>query len=298
MLVRFAPVSTLALLAFAGCDDDHDHDQDHDHTTALTLRFAAQVGDAPFSCTGMFSGVGAGAGVMVEPLDFRFYVHDVRLITADGEEVPVELDQDGLWQSGDLALLDFEDKTGTCANGTAPTNVVVKGTYDAEHADISGVSFKVGVPFAMNHGDAAVSPSPLNLSGLFWSWQGGYKFMRIDMKVHGSMVDGGGHGEAGGLNLHLGSTGCELDASTQSVASCSASNRPSITLDGFDVDNDTIVIDYGAIVADVDLSMDMGGAPGCMSGKDDPECEAIFEALGLSLESGSAQAGQTAFRLK
>ncbi len=295
MFVRFAPLSALALLAVAGCDDDHA--DDHDHTTALTLRFAAKVGDAPFSCTSTFSGVGAGAGVTLEPLDFRFYVHDVRLVTADGDEVPVTLDQDGLWQSGGLALLDFEDKTGTCANGTAPTNTVIKGTYDADHDEISGVSFKVGVPFAQNHGDAAASPSPLNLSGLFWSWQGGYKFMRLDMKVQGSMGGGGVHGD-GGLNLHLGSTGCTLDTATQSVGACSAGNRPAITLDGFDVATDTIVLDYAALVADVDLSMDMGGAPGCMSGQDDPECEAIFASLGLSLESGNAQAGQTAFRLE
>ena len=96
-------------------------------------------------------------------------MHDVRLVDADGGEWPVTLDDDDLWQTDAVALLDFEDKTGTCANGTTPTNTVVKGTYDTGHdtVDFTGLRFKVGVPFALNHGDAATAPSPLNLSGLF-----------------------------------------------------------------------------------------------------------------------------------
>lgn len=49
-------------------------------TRALALSFAAVFGDAPFSCT-------EGAvvdGVVIEPTDFRLFVHDVRVEDRDG----------------------------------------------------------------------------------------------------------------------------------------------------------------------------------------------------------------------
>jgi len=300
MRAAFA-VAALGLTPAALNACDHDHDDDHDHGTPVAIRFAAKVGNEDFACTKSYAAVGGGAGVTLEPLDFRLYVHDVRLVDAAGGEWPVTLTDDDLWQTDTVALLDFEDKTGTCANGTAPTNTVVKGTYDTGHdtVDFTGLRLKVGVPFAQNHGDAATAPSPLNLSGLFWSWQGGYKFMRVDMKFADMEAGTGGpHGEGTGLQVHLGSTGCALDLTTQSVGNCTAPNRPEIELSGFDLASDTVVIDYAAIVAGVDLAMDMGGAPGCMSGQDDPECAAIFAHLGLDLATGTAKAGQTAFRLE
>jgi uncharacterized repeat protein (TIGR04052 family) len=301
--VLATPLAALAVASAPACDDDHDHDE-HSHGQEVTLTFAAKVGTEAFSCGATYANVGAAAST-VKPNDFRFYVHDFRLVATDGTEWPVSLEQDGLWQSANVALLDFEDKTGTCANGTVPTNVTVRGTFDTGHETVawSGVKFRVGVPFVLNHGDASTAASPLNLSGLFWSWQGGYKFMRLDMAVEGAMGGENPHGDGAGALLHLGSTDCTLDATTQSVSACGAPNRPEITLvknATFDPATEKIVLDYAALVDGVDLSMDMGGAPGCMSGKDDPECGPIFTHLGLDLATGlpSATAVQTAFHLE
>lgn len=295
-------LSILALTApNLGCDD-HSHDEPHTHGKPIELRFAAQVGAEAFGCDKTFADVG---GATLEPLDFRFYVHDVRLVDATGQEWTVTLDQDGLWQSANVALLDFEDKSGTCENGTAPTNTSVKGTYDTGHdeVDFTGLKFRIGVPFSLNHGDASAAASPLNLSGMFWSWQGGYKFMRLDMRVAGSSSEPGPHGEGAGINIHLGSTGCALEAGTQSVSACSAPNRPEVTLADLDAATDTIVLDYAALVAGIDLAQDpypdpaLGDAsPGCMSSKDDPECEAIFTHLGLDVQSGQPAGSQSVFR--
>ncbi|WP_000163356.1 MbnP family protein, partial [Leptospira interrogans] len=46
--------------------------------------------------------------------DFRLFVHGVTLIQNSGEETPLTLNQDGKFQLDDLALLDFENKTGKC----------------------------------------------------------------------------------------------------------------------------------------------------------------------------------------
>ncbi len=82
--------------------------------------------------------------------------------------VVVALEQDGVWQHEDVALLDFENKAGACANGTVELNTSVRGTVPAGTRS-SGLRFKLGVPFALNHANAATAPSPLNLTAMFWN---------------------------------------------------------------------------------------------------------------------------------
>lgn len=253
---------------------------------AVTVSFEARVGSEAFSCSQVYAGLGS-AQTTIEPLDFRLYVHDVQLVAADGTAVPLTLDDDGTWQSGGVALLDFEDKSGSCSNGTTETRTLLQGKAPA--GAYTGLSFKVGVPFALNHQNNATAPSPLNLSTMFWGWNSGYKFVRIDGRAQGS---------AAPINLHLGSVGCQGDAQNEGVSSCANPNRPLITLTGFDPTKNKIVIDYAAIVSDTDLSKDGGGAPGCMSGPDDPECGAIFPRLGLDLANGQPLTTQSMFRVE
>lgn len=273
--------------------------------TPVVLRFAAKVGDVPFACGTTFSVAGVGP---VTPLDWRMFVHDVRLVDTGGHEFPVTLDQDGVWQTDNVALLDFEDKTGTCTSGTTGTHLVVSGTVDAELAGneattFNEVRFKLGVPSALNHADPATAKPPLDLTGLFWGWQAGHKFLRIDMLVPDTGATGA-TGDADAIatrpfSVHLGSTGCTLDNATHTVKKCAGPNRPEIALPGFDLTGSTIVLDFAALVAGVDLAADdAGGALGCQGDKDDPECAVVMPHLGLELATGLAAAGQTAFHLE
>lgn len=264
-------------------------------TQAVEISFQGNVGSTVFDCAATYPGLGTAA-TEVALRDFRLYVHDVRLVEAGtGTEVPVVLTSDGAWQYSPeggaadegTALLDFENNAGSCVNGTAEMNDTVIGTVAAGTYD--GVRFKVGVPAALNHADVAVAPSPLNLSAMFWSWNGGYKFVRIDSAPVG---------QPSPFNLHLGSTGCTGDPSLGEMVTCTNANRPEIAFESFDPATDRIVIDYAAIVAGADLTVDQGGAPGCMSGIADPECVEPFAALGLSLETGEPVATQAAFRVE
>ena len=258
----------------------------------MTLSFAARVGDTPFSCSEVIRGVGTTAAT-VEPLDFRLYVHDVRLITASGREVPFRLADDGKWQSGGVALLDFEDRTGTCVNGTAETNTALRGT--APPGSYTGLKLKIGVPFALNHADAATAPSPLNLSGLFWGWNGGHKFVRIDARVVGS--SGGELAETSAFNIHLGSVHCRGGANA--VTSCDRPDIGEVVLRDFDPAVTQMLVDYQALVAATDLTHDLGGAPGCMSDADDADCPNLLARLGVNPSSGQPDASQQAlFRVE
>ena len=107
----------------------------------VTLRFDARVGDRRLTCGESYEGIGASR-TRITPTDFRFYVHDVRLVAEDGREVPLALDRDSTWQDGRVALLDFEDGTGPCRNGTKGVHREVRGRAPAGH--YTGVRFRVG----------------------------------------------------------------------------------------------------------------------------------------------------------
>ena len=149
-------------------------------TQEVAINFEAWVGDEEFACGESYEGVGVNEST-ITPTDFRFYVSDVALINEDGNAVPLELEQDGKWQYQNTALLDFEDGTNACDNGTAEMNTTVVGTVP--EGDYQSIQFTMGVPEELNHEDAAIAPSPLNLTSMWWNWQGGYKFLRVDMET-------------------------------------------------------------------------------------------------------------------
>ena len=45
----------------------------------------------------------------------------------------------------------------------------------------TGLLFTVGVPFALDHVDAATAPAPLNFTAMNWVWQAGFKFIRSEI---------------------------------------------------------------------------------------------------------------------
>ncbi|MEZ4631927.1 MAG: metallo-mystery pair system four-Cys motif protein [Deinococcales bacterium] len=239
----------------------------------ITLDFAAMVGEQAALCDQMYEGVGAAA-TKVEFQDLRFYVSNLRLINHDGEEVAVVLEQDNKWQYQDVALLDFEDGSGKCAQGgNAALNHQIKGSVPT--GDYQGLSFSLGVPFALNHADVTTAPAPLNISSMWWSWQGGYKHMRIDVFSESSMSmmannttdanqqsqtkSTGGHGAAsnGLWPIHIGSTGCISDASTLApLSECSNPNVVAVNLPEFQL-GDLIVADISQLLAGVDVGQSL-----------------------------------------
>lgn len=145
----------------------------------IVIDFEGWVGDQEFSCGESYENVGS-AGSTITPTDFRLYVSELALIDKEGNTVPVELEQDNKWQYQNVALIDFEDGQGVCDNGTSETRTTVVGK--APKGDYEELKFTLGVPKNLNHKDAAIAPSPLNLTSMWWNWQGGYKFLRVDLE--------------------------------------------------------------------------------------------------------------------
>jgi uncharacterized repeat protein (TIGR04052 family) len=255
-LVAPTPI-TLALLL--GCGAEAPGAQD------VAVRFVAQVHGAPFRCGQSYADMGKNRGSFT-PRDLRMFVHELALLDARGERVPLELDQDGAFQLDDLALLDFEGEATGCDEGTPETHVELRGRVP--EGRYRGLTFKLGVPFAHNHGDQALAPSPLNLTSMFWTWRDGYKFLRFEGEADGT-----------GFIFHVGSTGCDGDFAGGTTR-CSAANVASIMLPDYQP-GQTVVLDLGALLAGSDLASLSATEVGCMSGPDETECAPLFERLGL-----------------
>lgn len=270
-------------------------------TQPVSIQFRGVVGDRPFECTSTYS-LGT-ASTSVGPADFRFYVSEVALIDAQGKAVPVTLTQDNRWQHQNVALIDFENRTGTCTNGTAEINDRIVGTVPK--GDYKGIRFTLGVPFNLNHEDATIAPSPLNLTSMWWNWRGGYKFARIDFvpPMSGMKHDAPspsqhspGKQPRESFAIHLGSTGCNANNNRQKPGSCTNPNTATISLDNFNPQTNVIVADIRSLVSNTNLSKNQPETGiGCMSEPKDGDCAGIMTSFGLPWNNQPAR--QSFFRI-
>lgn len=258
--------------------------------------FSGKVGEKAFSCDEKYLGLGV-SGALVMPQDFRFYVSDVRLLTKQNEEVPVELLAEAPWQTPEVALVDFENGTHACAkNGNPETNVRLTGSVPK--GEYVGVVFSLSVPEELNHEDPALAPEPLQVTAMQWSWLMGYKFMRAEvapMSAHDHGEGGAGgaasdheapDGHALDSQFHLGSLACQQN-------SCDKPNRSEIRFDSFNPETQTITADLAEIMKQVDLTL----ANHCHGAPHDA-CNSFYASVGLDYETGESTGEQSAFRVE
>lgn len=161
---------------------------------AVMLRFKGKVGSQDLACGQSYPGQGS-KGTTITPRDFRFFVHNVRLISSSGVEVPVALDERLPYQSRAVALVDFANGTGRCDPADTGTNTLVTGTVPV--GSYTGVAFVGGVPEALNHADPSLHPGPLQAPGASWGWTLGFRFVMAEVVASAATSDGG-TADAGG----------------------------------------------------------------------------------------------------
>jgi hypothetical protein len=144
----------------------------------------------------------------------------------------------------------------------------------------------MGVPFSKNHTDPLKEPSPLNLTALFWVWNAGHKFARLDFSSTGSPR---------GFLVHLGSTGCAPgDTELTIPTTCKSPNRVEVEFPSFDPNRDAVVADLAALLQDtnVDESQNRKAAMGNMMGKQDGMGkQGGMGMAGMQSKSGGEMAG-------
>lgn len=219
--------------------------------------------------------------------DVRFYVHGVELLDREGGGHALLLDsvspaRSDDWQNDQIALVDL---TGATAD---ERNTVVRGVVHTDTKELRGLRFSVGVPFAFNHVNPLTAPPPLNRADLFWNWQTGYKFLRVDIEAAGRVSA-----------FHLGSTGCSsASALRPPMQPCAQPNVMRIEFDEFDPARDVVRLNLSAIAAALQAS---NGVACTGEYAHVPACAAAYAATGLSLDTGLCDgdvcAAQTLFRV-
>jgi uncharacterized repeat protein (TIGR04052 family) len=206
------------------------------------------------------------------------------LVRASGEKVPLALHVDGVWQNANVAFLDFEDGSGSCMTNSPQTNFNVVGTAPS-HSDYTGVAFTVGVPADQDHLNAATAMAPLNEPAMWWSWVGGYRYLRIEVQSTMNPT----------YFFHLGAEAC-TGASMTSIT-CKYPDYAIVALGNFKANTTKVALDLATLFADSNL--DEQPAPGliagCMSATAQPDCPTLFGKLGLTFESTNPGPPQTFF---
>ena len=201
----------------------------------------------------------------------RFYVSDLAMIDAQGLAVPVHL-HTNQWQG---------DSTALVALGGSEENRVVAGHVANGH--YVAIEFLLGVPFHRNHGNPLAAPPPLNVPSMFWTWQSGYKFVRLDIGTDWS--------------FHLGSTGC-ISASVVRPPGkpCREPNAARIRLASEVPEVGTIAVDLDALLAHIDTVVEEN----CMAAYAESEaCRGLLANLGMDPDTGRCRDGcgtQAVFR--
>ena len=252
-------IIAIALSAISGCSQPQED---------IRIEFVARIGAAAASCSTSNTALS----------DLRFYVSNPALVGADGARTPLKLAANGRWQQADLALLDFENGEGACANGTPDTNTALLGQVPA--GDYRGLEFTVGVPFERNHADPLAARPPLDDSTMHWHWRSGYKFLRVGVATPDD-----------GYWAHIGSAACQ--GTVQAISGCDAPNRIAVNLPEF-APGDDVVVDLIAFLRIAVEDDDLIG--NCSSGPAEMSCIKAFAALGLDFGEHKALADQQLFR--
>ena len=254
----------------------------------ITIDFDAVVGNEKLVCSENGAAkkyILGKASTETTIADFRYFVSNIKVNLSDGTTQNLTLTtNDFQYQVPDkatnVAILDFEDKTGNCYVD-AETNKSIVGTIPATLATVTGIEFMVGVPLELNHVQFPDSKA-LTRTGMAWSWQSGRKFTKLEIQpVNGlssyntQTSSFGTPSLTGKFTMHLGSTGCtatEQMFKDGNGQECAQPNRVDLKFTSFNPEIQKIVLDYSKLLTSVDISKNYGGAAGCMSGLTDPEC--------------------------
>lgn len=276
-------------------------------TKTVTIDFDAVVGNEKLLCSEEINGENIAkeytlgkADTKTTIADFRYFVSNIKLILSDGTTAPLKLFNNSFQyqvtgKTTNVAILDFEDKTGNCYVDT-DTNKSIVGTIPSTTATITGIEFMVGVPLELNHVQFPDAKA-LTKTGMVWSWQSGRKFTKLEtqpvagLDSYNATTSAWTNSKTGKFTMHLGSTGCtatEQMFKDGNGQECTQPNRVDLKFTAFNPEIQKVVLDYKELLTSVDVSKNFGGAAGCMSGLTDPECMStgsvagsMFNKLGL-----------------
>ncbi|MCW8880384.1 MAG: metallo-mystery pair system four-Cys motif protein [Kangiellaceae bacterium] len=188
---------------------------------------------------------------------FQFFVHNFYTQDKHGQWHPASISS-GENQSNSVSLLG--EVCGADNNWKAKLNTVIPENK------IEGLKFTLGVPHQLNHLNPITQPFPLNQSDMFWTWQMGYKFARVELI-----------NESNEWIFHLGSTGCDSPSPVRAPEeACKNPNRSDIRISSFD-SNKLIQISLDELLRGINLQIDNN----CQSAPSEL-CDKLLGRMGIN----------------
>lgn len=271
--------AALVAVAVLACGKDKDSSSGiASDEQVVEIPFRATVGDEDFDCNKTYT-LGEDS-TLVQPKDFRYFVSDIKFVKSDGSKVDLKLEQDGKWQTGSVALLDYATTDANCAKSSSPdseTRKVVRGVV--KKGDYTGIEFALGLDDVTNHLDSATAEPPLNNPGMWWSWKGGYKELRLELTV---LSDGAAKGKD--YLVHHGATSCS--GSSPETYTCTHENNATVSLNGNPLQSG-VKFDIAQYFKGENIQTDLASTFGCMSFAGDKDCEFLFANLGLTFKDAT-----------
>ncbi len=127
------------------------------------------------------------------------------------------------------------------------------------------LNFTLGVPADLNHQNPLLATPPLQQTDMHWSWQHGYKFLRLDLTGHANW------------SLHLGSTGCSGPSVLRAPSTpCQQPNQVQVSLQYSG--QQTLVLDLAPLLQDFGAN----GENSCMSDPQTRSCRQLLPRLGVA----------------
>jgi len=221
-------------------------------------------------CSDMFA-IRIRFHTQMQPLDYgfvvddlRFYLHKLELLGSDGQVFSIHLDSSSTNRG--IALVDLS------RDSTAVINGWVSG--DARSENIHSLGFTLGVPFASNHANPLHAEKPLNESSMYWVWQQGYKFFKLDIRALSGQD----------FSFHMGSAGCESASALRPPSlNCSYPNRARIVLGVPDLQNLVVGVDPWLVLTTMqEQQVQLCSAASNFSDK----CSYVLELFGIDPLTG------------
>lgn len=167
---------------------------EQEHSSPQEIDFSLSWQQQALGCQSTFIPDNADNAWFIEQL--QFFLSDFKVADQDGQWQKVAL-METAYQTDNVVLLgeNCRHSNNTQSSGS---NWQVLFADNIDFSKVTKLAFTLGVPFADNHLNPLTQVSPLNIPSMFWVWQTGHKFMRLELASSDDK-----------WLFHLGSTGCK-----------------------------------------------------------------------------------------
>ena len=231
--------------------------------------------DAELDCQSTFNAGQENKTWFVE--QFQFFISNIEYGSEEAGWQKIDLTQTP-FQTSDTVLLGVNCKAGkqhSTAENKGNWTIKLESSTDVIIEDSNNIRFTLGVPFEVNHLNPISQKSPLNLPSMFWVWQTGHKFMRLELAANNEQ-----------WLFHLGSTGCKSASVMRAPETkCLYPNQFyfELSVAKNSVDQLLLNVDLAELLNNVELT----SSSSCQSEQGKKSCQQLFINLALGSQINS-----------